>query len=212
MIDRLVSRCRRSVVIAACLAALTACSDTAAPLSRLGEDAVILAFGDSLTYGTGAGKDDSYPARLADLSGLTVINAGKPGELSAAGRQRLPALLDRHRPDLLILCHAGNDMLRKQELDRAAGNLQAMIRIARDSGSDVLLLAVPAPALFPGDAPFYREVATATGTPLLADALADILSTPNLKADAVHPNKAGYDRLAHTILDKLQNIGALPAN
>lgn len=196
----------------ACLAVLaaTACSEPENTLSRLNGNAVILAFGDSLTYGTGAGREHSYPVELEALTGLQVINAGKPGELSAAGRERLPALLKRHQPDLVILCHAGNDMLRRKSLDQAADNLRAMIRMARDSGSEVLLVAVPEPALFPGDATFYRDVAESTDTPLLAEVLADILSNSSLKADTVHPNKVGYEKLARAILAKLQSSGALP--
>ncbi|MDZ7736448.1 MAG: arylesterase [Gammaproteobacteria bacterium] len=191
------------------MTAVIACSDPEATLSTLDTDAVILAFGDSLTYGTGAGRENGYPARLATMTKREVINAGNPGELSAAGRERLPGLLARHRPDLVILCHGGNDILRQRSADTAAANLTAMIRMIRDSGSEVLLIAVPEPGLFPSAASFYSDVARETGTPIIVDALADILSSPALKADAVHPNKSGYAELAQAIMTKLQDTGAL---
>ena len=84
---------------------LGACSDSKPQLPLLSADAVILAFGDSLTFGTGANSEHSYPAELARLTGLTVINAGIPGEVTAQGVRRLPALLDRYKPQLLLLCH-----------------------------------------------------------------------------------------------------------
>jgi lysophospholipase L1-like esterase len=121
------------------------CGDPVPQLPELTQDAVILAFGDSITAGTGAGREHAYPAQLERLTGRTVINAGVPGELSSAGLQRLPALLDRHQPQLLILCHAGNDILRNRDRGQAAGNLRTMVDHARQRGIAVLLLGVPEP-------------------------------------------------------------------
>ncbi len=188
---------------------LAGCGESTPSLQKLGPDAVILAFGDSITHGTGTDEQYSYPARLAEQTGLTVINAGVPGELSTAGRDRLPKLLERHRPDLLILCHAGNDILRQRDQQSAANNLRAMIAMAHERGIEVLLIAVPEPALLPRAAAFYADVARSTGVPLVRDALADILSTSSLKADAVHPNRNGYARLSEAVIDKLRQAGAL---
>ncbi len=191
------------------LVVLGGCSGEDLSLPRLDADAVILAFGDSLTRGTGANAENSYPALLADLIGREVVNAGIPGELSTAGLARLGGVLDAVEPQLIILCHGGNDMLRKKGLNQARGNLEQMILMARERGISVLLLGVPKPGLWLSPADFYVESAEALSVPIEADALADILGDNGLKADAVHPNAAGYRELAQRIRDKLQTLGAL---
>lgn len=77
---------------------LQACSGPTIP--PLTENARVLAFGDSLTYGVGASKGQDYPSQLAQMSGFEVINAGVSGETTSAGKQRLAQLLAQHDPEL----------------------------------------------------------------------------------------------------------------
>lgn len=188
---------------------LVACSDDVR-LQPLATDAVILAFGDSLTYGTGVGPDDSYPAVLQRLSGHTVINTGVPGELSPQGLSRLPDALDEYQPSLLILCHGGNDMLRKQSMERMQENLQQMIRLAKGRGIQVVLLGVPQPAIFGLEsAKYYKMVAEKTGVPLQDSVIPEVLSDSRYKSDQVHPNAAGYEMMAEAVYRLLVRSGAL---
>ncbi len=189
---------------------LAACSRDTPRLQPLAADAVILAFGDSLTYGSGVGEDGSYPAVLERLSGRTVINAGIPGEQSHQGLLRLPKELDENQPALLILCHGGNDMLRKQPMAAMQENLERMIRIAKGRGVEVVLLGVPQPALFGLEsAKYYREVAENTGVPFQDSVIPEVLSDTRFKSDQVHPNAAGYEMIAEAVYRLLLREGAL---
>lgn len=178
-------------------------------LPPLGRDAVVLAFGDSLTYGTGAAPSESYPAVLARLIGRRVVNEGIPGEVTAEGLARLPGVLKREKPALLILCHGANDLLRGLGRQQASANLKAMIRLARDKGSAVALIAVPSPGPVLSAAPLYREVARDLGLPLEEKVLTTILSSRNLLSDPIHPNAAGYRLLAESVATLLIRSGAL---
>ena len=179
-------------------------------LEPLAADAVVLAFGDSLTFGTGAGTGESYPEVLSGLIGRTVVNAGVPGEVSTDGLLRLPALLDREQPALLLLCHGGNDQLQRLDPARLADNLRAMIRLARDRGIAVVLIAVPAPGLTLAPLPLYAEIAAEFDLPVDRETVADILGDRALKSDYIHPNAAGYRRLALAVADLLRAAGAVP--
>ena len=175
----------------------------------LPSDAVLLAFGDSLTYGTGANEAESYPSQLARLTGRRVLREGIPGEVSAAGLERLPALLDEHRPRLLLLCHGGNDFLRRLPRDKAAENVRAMIRLAKDRGIDVLLIGTPEMGFTLTPPDFYAAIAKQFGLPYEGDVLTKIFRDGSLKADQIHPNALGYRLMAERVAELLRKSGAI---
>lgn len=197
-------------IIGLSLISLIACNKDTPTLSKLPDDAVILAFGDSLTYGTGATAEHDYPAVLTALSGREVINEGVPGEISREGLQRLPPLLDEYQPHLLILIHGGNDILRQINPEETRANLTAMIAAAKQRNIPVVMLGVPKFGLILlHSAEIYAELAQSEHVPIDLETLPSILSTNELKSDAVHPNDQGYQKLAENIAGLLREQGAL---
>lgn len=190
---------------------VSACSESGGPkLQVLPENAVILAFGDSLTYGTGADHDtESYPAVLAHLSGHKIINAGIPGEVSSEGLARLDDLLELHQPDLVLLCHGGNDLIRRLNTETLKQNLIKMVTKIRQSGAEVVMLSVPELGIFLKPAGLYKEVAESQQVILENSIIADIESKTALKSDPIHPNAKGYKLLAETVQALLLDYGAL---
>lgn len=188
---------------------LYSCNDSSNSLSPLSSDATILAFGDSLTHGTGANKGEDYPTLLTKLTNINVINAGVPGEVSSKGLERLPALLDEHNPDLLILIHGGNDILRKLSRNEQKNNLSAMIVLAKTRNIPVVMLGVPEPGIFIKSAEIYEQLANETNIPIELSLLSDILGDNSLKSDIAHPNAQGYQRMATGIFIFLKDNGAL---
>jgi len=201
--------CWKFLAVALGVLLLVACSRTAPVLAPLSRDAVVLAFGDSITFGTGAAPGESYPAVLARLIDRTVINAGIPGEVTAGGLERLPEVLDSNHPALLLLCLGGNDFLRKLGDQQAAANIRTMVQLAKGRGVDVVLIGVPKPSLAPAPPPFYREIAREVAVPYEGDVLKRILTHNSLKADYIHPNAQGYKVMAEAIAALLKENGAL---
>ena len=188
---------------------LSACGDETLQVSPLSSDAVILAYGDSLTYGKGAKENESYPAILQKLTGRKVINAGVSGEESASGLMRLVGTLEKHQPQLLILCHGGNDLLRKKDANKMESNLRNMIQLAKDKNIPVVLLGVPNPGLFLSSFEVYKKIADSTEVIYIEDLIPEVLGDKSLKSDTVHPNKDGYRVMAESIYLVLKESGAL---
>jgi lysophospholipase L1-like esterase len=188
---------------------LAACDRPPPRLAPLAPADVVLAFGDSLTFGSGAPEDRSYPAVLSRLIGREVVRAGVPGETTARALARLPVVLETVKPRLVLLCLGGNDMLRQVGEEEIADNLRAMVRLIRSRGADVVLIAVPRPALLADPPPFYRDIAREFGIPLEEEVVKDVLYSPGLKSDALHPNEEGYRRMAEALAALLKEAGAL---
>jgi lysophospholipase L1-like esterase len=185
-----------------------ACSDDV-KLPRLANNAVILAFGDSLTYGTGAEQTESYPAVLEQLIGRRVVNAGIPGEETGEGLSRLPQVLQKEKPALMIICHGGNDLLRLLNQQQAANNLRDMIRLAQKQGVAVVLISVPTPDMFLSPTHMYREIAKDLAVPLEDEIIFAVLADGSLRSDYIHPNAAGYRRIAEALATLLRESGAI---
>lgn len=188
---------------------LAGCGENVPKLAKLGSTDVIVAFGDSLTYGTGAQEYESYPAVLAQLTGRQVIRAGVPGEVTAQGLQRLPDVIEEHRPKLVIVCLGGNDMLRKVSAAEIKSNLRSILKIIKDRGVAVVLVGVPQPALITSAPEFYGELAKEFAVPYESKIVTSVLYSPELKADPIHPNAKGYRRIAEALAELLRRTGAI---
>jgi len=179
--------------------------DAGPKVAPLDQDSVILAFGDSLTRGTGAAKEQSYPAVLGQMLGQNIINLGVPGEVTSRGLERLPAVLDEYNPNLVLLCHGGNDFLRRHNQDETIRNLRRMIGLIREKGADVILIGVPKLG-FGLDVPkFYTTIAEDNQIPYEGDILLDLLGDNDMKSDSIHPNATGYRLMAEAVYDVIED-------
>ena len=191
------------------IAALVSCGERVPRVPAVGPNEVIVAFGDSLTYGTGAAESESYPVVLAQLIGRTVVRAGMPGEVTTQGLARLPQVIEEHRPALMIVCLGGNDMLRKVDEMQIRSNLRQIIRTIKGRGISVVLVGVPRPALLTSAAAFYGELAQEFNIPYEGKVLNDVMHQLELKADLIHPNAKGYRKMAEAIAALLKKAGAV---
>ena len=175
----------------------------------------VLALGDSLTFGTGASAETSYPTVLAGLTGWNVVNAGVPGDTSAQALARLPALLAEHQPKLVIVSIGGNDFLRKLPESDTRANVHAACKLALESGAQVLLVAVPRATVAAAlgqmtDHALYAEVAKDLNIPLQREGWGEVLAQAELRSDQVHANAKGYAQFARSVQGTAAAAGLLP--
>jgi acyl-CoA thioesterase I len=127
--------------------------------------------------------------------------------------RRLPPLLEQHKPVLVLVALGGNDMLRHLPEQETVANLEQILALIKAQGAKPVLLATPQPSIAGAvfqhlsAADFYQKVADAQKIPLIKNAIADVISEPQLKGDPLHPNAAGHALLAEKIFEELKLIG-----
>ena len=178
---------------------------------------VILVVGDSLSAEYGLSRGTGWVQLLADRlrssgSDYTVVNSSISGETTSGGRTRLPALLDQHRPRIVVIELGANDGLRGLPLNAMRDNLAAMVRASQAAGAAVLLVGVRVPpnygrdyaerfaAVFPALA---KEMRVALA-PFLLDGFAESLDY--FQADRIHPNEAAQVRLLDNVWPTLRPL------
>ncbi|WP_095948441.1 GDSL-type esterase/lipase family protein [Variovorax boronicumulans] len=192
---------------------LSACGKRKASANALKPDARVLALGDSLTFGYGASPETAWPAKLGELTGWQVENAGVNGDTSAGALERLPALLSAGSYDAILIGIGGNDMLRGVSPASTRENLAALIEQARAHTPHVAVLATPAPDAMRAvvgslsDAPFYEEVAKSGQALLVAGVYSGVLSDAALRSDRIHANAKGYAKVAEQLAEQLKAAG-----
>ncbi len=179
-------------------------------LANAATAAPLLVLGDSLSAAHNIAISDGWVHQLGqrlaeDGTGRTVINASISGETTQSGRNRLPALLARHKPAIVVIELGANDGLRGLPLAEIRTNLAAMIETSQRAGSRVLLLGIELPVNY---GPRYRDDLRAIYTglakryhvallPFLLDGVA--LHPDLMQADGLHPTAAGEQRVFDNI-------------
>ena len=162
-------------------------------------ETTLLVVGDSLSAGYGVATEmrwvDLLSQRLNRHCGaFTVVNASVSGDTSGGGLARLPALLKKRRPALVIIELGGNDGLRGIDSREMRDNLQRMVKLSKQAGARVLLLGVRLPANYGPDFvkafhQVYYDVSEAESVPLVPFFLEGVALNPELmQSDGIHPN------------------------
>ena len=156
----------------------------------------IVCFGDSLTSGTGAGKEMDYPSQLSKMIGKSVINAGLPGDTTAGAMQRLERDVLIKAPDIVLITLGGNDLKNGVAKERAFENLRIIVESIQNTGAKVILGGLKIPIRDRGFGRAYQKLADDTGAILIPNMLEGIMGNRNLMSDPIHPNDAGYKIIA----------------
>ena len=194
---------------------LVSCGKSVEKYAAIPQGSTVLILGDSLSYGTGANAGEDYPSLLAKTTAWKIINEGVPGDTTAGGLERLPALIQQHQPKLLIVELGGNDFLHNVPQTKIIANLKAILANAKAAGVPTALVAIPEVSALRAaignlqDHPLYEKLAQETATPLITEVFSAVLSDNVLKADQIHPNAKGYVEVGKIMDEKLKELGFL---
>ncbi len=185
-------------------------------------EAKVLVFGDSLSAAYGIAPEEGWVTLLAKQLErgdypVAVANASVSGETTSGGLARLPAALQAHQPDLVVLELGGNDGLRGLPVAQMRANLQEMIELSLDNGAEVLLIGIQIPPNYGPryTEPFYaqyQELADAYDLALLPFLLEGIADNPALmQNDGVHPIAAAQPMIVDNVWPVLAPLLPAPA-
>jgi len=193
---------------------------TAALTVRAGGDApTILVLGDSLSAAYGVPKAQGWVAllqqRLSDRGyPQRVVNASISGETTVGGLNRLPALLDRHTPQLVLIELGANDGLRGLALEQLTANLRRMAALSRKAGAVPVLFEMRIPSNYGpqyanGFTASFHAAAKAEKAAVVPFFLAAIALDPEaFQDDGIHPRAAVQSQLLDAVWPTLER--ALP--
>lgn len=164
---------------------------------------VIVAFGDSLTAGYGAPEDQSYPARLARLAPRRVINLGRNGETAVDAPARLQTALD-YQPYMVLIEFGGNDFMRGLPLERTVAALAEMVDRVQAAGAVAVVVDTGGYPAMRAYTRAYKKLAQEKGAVFVPGILDGIFGKRQYQSDAVHPNAAGYERVAARVYQAIE--------
>lgn len=167
---------------------------------------VVVFFGDSITQGYGVRPEESYPSLVARELGIVFVNAGVPGDTTAAGLARMERDVLAHRPRLTLVEFGGNDFLRRVPLEETLKNLDGIVQTLIARGTMVLILEVNVGLMGDPYLKGYRAVANRHGAVLVEDVMKGILGNPDLKVDGIHPNAQGHRLIAERVVRVLRPL------
>jgi acyl-CoA thioesterase-1 len=165
-----------------------------------------VAFGDSITAGSGATSGHDYPTLLGARLGVPIMNAGVPGMTTAEGLDRVAEVFALD-PKIVLLCLGGNDGLQQLPINDTVNNLSAIVARLQEHGAFVVLIGVRSASLIDKYHKPFKQLAGEKQTLFISDILDDVLGKPRLMADQIHPNDAGNEIIAARLEKELRRAG-----
>ena len=164
----------------------------------------IAAFGDSLIVGYGADTPGGFVTMLSQKVGLPITNLGRNGDTTAGALERIDTVTQIH-PTIVLLLLSGNDALQKVPQTETQKNLSEIITRLQGSGSKVVLLGVLGSYPFSDPySPMFESLAKQYKTPYVSNVLTGLIGNQDLMSDTVHPNEAGYRKIADRVYPVLE--------
>jgi acyl-CoA thioesterase I len=164
----------------------------------------IICFGDSLTYGTGATKGMDYPSQLSRLISRPVLNRGILGDTTDRASARLEQDVLSRSPRIVLITLGGNDLKNGVPKGTAFQNLKRITESSKAKGALVIIGGIDLPIGGRGFGEGYEQLCKETGAIFIPNIFDGIIGNPQLMSDSIHPNDAGYTKMAEKFYEALK--------
>ncbi|MCX5704860.1 MAG: GDSL-type esterase/lipase family protein [Candidatus Omnitrophica bacterium] len=202
--DKRVSRCQAAVTFFLGAILLFGCAKQEIKNAGRALGKEIICFGDSLTFGYGAGPAEDYPTALKKYVRMPVINSGVDGDTTIHALRRFQVEVLNKDPYLVIVEFCGNDFIQKIPQETTIRNLRQIIRKSQEKGAIVALVDISAGFFLRDYRHAYKKLAREEGAIFVPAILNGILTNPSMKSDFLHPNGSGYTIVAGRIYNAIK--------
>lgn len=202
------------IIIVLAIILLARLERSPAAISCAAAHPIVVAFGDSLVKGYGAPAGQDFVSGLSQKTGIPILNLGVSGNTTSDGLMRVGQVLTAN-PDIVIVLLGGNDALQQVPIEKTRANLDKILQtILSYQGKPIRVILVGVVGGFLNDpyASMFQELAQTYGVTYVPNILSGLITDPQYMSDQVHPNAAGYAKIADRLYPILEHVcGSLPA-
>jgi lysophospholipase L1-like esterase len=178
----------------------TACGAKPLNIDNNGTD--IIAFGDSLTAGNGATRENSYPAALTAMTKMRVINLGVSGDTARQGADRKKDIL-KYNPYMVLIEFGGNDAIRGRPFVETQNALEEIVDYVHKAGAVAVIVDTGGNFKMGPYSKMMKRLAKEKRALFVPEIMDGVFYDPALKSDTIHPNEKGYKIIAEKIYKKI---------
>ncbi|WP_428898478.1 Lysophospholipase L1 [Parelusimicrobium proximum] len=200
----------KNIIIAIVLTAVIffayrACSSSAPKQikNRVNSGNVIIAFGDSLTYGYGSTAGNDYPSLLGQKVNMRVINMGVNGDTAPSGYARIREI-DSYRPYMVLIEFGGNDYMKQVPISETESAMRSMVDYVQSKGAIAVIVDTGGNPFMGKYTDMYKQIAKEKEAVFVPAIMKNILTDRKLKSDQIHPNDAGYAIVAERVFKGIE--------
>ncbi len=157
---------------------------------------LIVCFGDSITLGYGAERQEAYPVILEKILKVPVINAGIDSDTTTEALKRVGSDVLGRNPRLVVIEMGNNDFLRRVPLEITLNNMRAIVDRIQEKKIMVAIMDISLGIVLDEYKTEYYKIAKEKGAIFIPSVMGEIITTPSLKSDTIHPNAKGYRMIA----------------
>lgn len=164
----------------------------------------VVVFGDSLSYGYGAPRGQSYPDLIARKISRLVINLGRNGETAVRAARRVEEVLEQN-PYMVLIEFGGNDFMRGVDFQQTVQAVSDMVDQVQTAGAVAVVVDTGGYYGMKKYSKAYQKLAKEKGAVFVKGILDGVFGKTALMSDQIHPNAKGYEIVADKVYQGIKD-------